>query len=128
MLSLPHRYPTSKTLVIYKAYGKIWMASCCNPSYCRHFLVIMPFVNSKIIRFMILLPSDKTLLDYISSPLMHGCRCMYSNAYHIIIIIIIIIIITTTTTTTTLVRTCPKISRNRPGRQCNHTGESTSSN
>jgi len=28
----------------------------------------------------------------------------------------------------TLVRTCPKISRNRPGRQCNHTVQSTSSN
>jgi hypothetical protein len=28
----------------------------------------------------------------------------------------------------TLVRTCPKISRNRPGRQRNHTVESTSPN
>jgi hypothetical protein len=61
----------------------------------------MPFLNSRIIRFMILLPSDKTLLDNISSPLMHGCRCMYSEIYHYHIIIIIIIITTTTTTTTT---------------------------
>jgi len=57
----------------------------------------MPFLNSKIIRFIILLPSDKTLLDNISSPLMNGCRCMYREIYHIIIIIII-----TTTTTTDL--------------------------
>lgn len=68
-----------KTLDLYKAYGKMWMASCCSPSYFRHFVAIMPFLNSKIIIFVILLPSDKTLLDDISSSLMHGCRCIYSE-------------------------------------------------